>query len=233
MTWTEFALRLGIALLLGSAVGLERQWRQRMAGLRTSALVSNGAALFVMLSVMTPGETSPTRIAAQIVSGIGFLAGGVILREGANVRGLNTAATLWCAAAIGCLAGGGWFSQAFIGALMVLIANILLRPIGYKINQQSLKGTEIELCYRCIVICRSNDEAHIRALLLQAVSPNKMKLRALHSEDMEETPDKVEVEANLVTQERDDKLLETIVSRLSLEPGVSGVSWRIIEEEYG
>jgi putative Mg2+ transporter-C (MgtC) family protein len=186
-----------------------------------------------MLSAMTPDEASPTRIAAQVVSGIGFLAGGVILREGANVRGLNTAATIWCAAAIGCLSGSGWFSQAFIGALGVLVANILLRPIGHRINQQPLKGTEIELCYRCSVVCREPVEAHIRALLLQAVSPSQMKLRALHSEDIEETPDKVEVEADLLTQERDDAFLETIVSRLSLEKGVTAVSWRIIEEEYG
>jgi putative Mg2+ transporter-C (MgtC) family protein len=233
MTWVDFAIRLAMALLLGSVVGLERQWRQRMAGLRTSALVSTGAALFVMLSVMTPDEASPTRIAAQVVSGIGFLAGGVILREGANVRGLNTAATIWCAAAIGCLTGGGWFSQAFIGALAVLVANILLRPIGYHINQQPLKGTDVELCYRCSVVCRDNHEAHIRALLLQAVTSSKMKLQALHSEDITDTPNKVEVEADLVTQQRDDAFLETIVSRLSLEPGVSAVSWRIIEEEYG
>ncbi|WAL58883.1 MgtC/SapB family protein [Thermocoleostomius sinensis] len=233
MTWVDFAIRLAMALLLGSVVGLERQWRQRMAGLRTSALVSTGAALFVMLSVMTPDEASPTRIAAQVVSGIGFLAGGVILREGANVRGLNTAATIWCAAAIGCLTGGGWFSQAFIGALAVLVANILLRPIGYHINQQPLKGTDVELCYRCSVVCRDNHEAHIRALLLQAVTSSKMKLRALYSEDITDTPNKVEVEADLVTQQRDDAFLETIVSRLSLEPGVSAVSWRIIEEEYG
>ncbi|MBF2002063.1 MAG: MgtC/SapB family protein [Synechococcales cyanobacterium C42_A2020_086] len=233
MSWIEFTLRLGVALLLGSVVGLERQWRQRMAGLRTSALVSTGAALFVLLSVMTPEEASPTRIAAQVVSGIGFLAGGVILREGANVRGLNTAATIWCAAAIGCLAGSGWFTQAFIGTLVILVANILLRPIGYRINQQPLKGTEVELCYRCSVICSSKHEAHIRALLLQAVNPSRMRLRALHSEDLESTPDKVEVEADLVTQERDDAFLETIVSRLSLETGVSAVSWQIIEEEYG
>jgi putative Mg2+ transporter-C (MgtC) family protein len=101
MVWTDFTLRLMGAFTLGSAIGLERQWRQRMAGLRTTALVSTGASLFVMLSVLTPGDASPTRVAAQIVSGIGFLCGGVILRDGASIRGLNTAATIWCAAAIG------------------------------------------------------------------------------------------------------------------------------------
>jgi len=113
----EFALRLAVAFLLGSALGFERQWRQRMAGLRTNTLVATGSALFVMLSVLTPDDASPTRISAQVVSGIGFLAGGVILKEGLSVRGLNTAATIWCAAAIGALAGAGFISEAFMGAI--------------------------------------------------------------------------------------------------------------------
>ena len=233
MTWLDFTIRLTVAFLLGSVIGLERQWRQRMAGLRTNTLVCVGAALFVMLSTMTPGDSSPTRIAAQVVSGIGFLGGGVILKEGATIRGLNTAATLWCAAAIGTFSGSGLILEAFIGAVAILIANILLRPLGYKINQQPLKGTEVQLCYRCSVVCRSQHEAHVRALLLQVVNNGTMGLRSLHSEDLEETPDRVEVEADLVTQDRNDAFLEQIVSRLSLEPEVSAVSWRIIEQEYG
>ncbi|HBX2732297.1 TPA: magnesium transport protein MgtC, partial [Klebsiella pneumoniae] len=83
------------AMLLGALIGAERQWRQRMAGLRTNALVATGAAVFI-LSAMSASPDSPGRIAAQIVSGIGFLGAGVIMRDGMNVRGLNTAATLWC-----------------------------------------------------------------------------------------------------------------------------------------
>ncbi|HIK46172.1 MAG TPA: MgtC/SapB family protein [Leptolyngbyaceae cyanobacterium M65_K2018_010] len=233
MTWTEFTLRLLVAFMLGSALGLERQWRQRMAGLRTNTLVATGAALFVMLSVLTPGDSSPTRIAAQVVSGIGFLGGGVILREGLTVRGLNTAATLWCAAAVGSLAGAGLLFQAGMGTGAVLVANLLLRPLGYRINQQPLRGTELELCYRCDVVCRTQDEAHIRALLLQAVGGSTLQLRSLYSEDREDTPDRVRVEAELVTQERNDAFLEQIVSRLSLEPGVISIRWRIIEQEFG
>ncbi|MCS6812856.1 MAG: MgtC/SapB family protein [Cyanobacteria bacterium] len=233
MTSIEFVLRLAVAFLLGSALGLERQWRQRMAGLRTNTLVATGAALFVMLSVLTPGDSSPTRIAAQVVSGIGFLGGGVILREGLTVRGLNTAATLWCAAAIGSLAGAGLLFHAGVGTVAVLAANLLLRPLGYRINQQPLKGTELELCYRCDVVCRTQDESHIRALLLQAVVGGNLRLRSLYSEDLEDTPDRVSVEAELVTQERNDAFLEQMVSRLSLEPGVIAIRWRIIEQEFG
>lgn len=233
MSQKEFIIRMIVAFLLGSIIGLERQWRQRMAGLRTNTLVATGAALFVMLSALTPGDSSPTRVAAQVVSGIGFLGGGVILREGLSVRGLNTAATLWCAAAIGSLSGAGLLFHASAGTIAVLAANLLLRPLGYRINQQPLKGTELELCYRCEVICRAKDEAHVRALLLQTVAGGKVMLRSLYSEDLEDTPDRVSVEADLVTQERNDAFLEQIVSRLSLEPGVISISWRIIEQEFG
>lgn len=129
MTWIDFAIRLIIAFILGVGIGIERQWLKTRSVLKTNVLVTLGAAMFVMLSVMTPGDTSPTRIAAQVVSGIGFLGAGVILREGASVRGINTAATLWCAAAIGSLVGAGFLLQAYFGTLAVVGANLLLRPV--------------------------------------------------------------------------------------------------------
>ena len=114
----EIAIRLATALLVGVVIGVERQWRQRMAGLRTNALVSIGAAGFVVFSTTVSGDNSPTRVAAQIVSGIGFLGAGVILREGINIRGLNTAATLWCSAMVGTFAGAGQLIASLLaGAL--------------------------------------------------------------------------------------------------------------------
>src|SRR3974377_1721040 len=95
----SFVLGIGAALAMGLAIGVERQLGQHPAGLRTNALVCVGAALFVSLSRLMDHEASPTRIAAQVVSGIGFLGGGVILREGLNVKGMTTAATIWCSAA--------------------------------------------------------------------------------------------------------------------------------------
>ena len=109
------------AMLLGAIIGAERQWRQRMAGLRTNALVATGAAVFILSSVSTSPD-SPGRIAAQIVSGIGFLGAGVIMREGMNIRGLNTAATLWCSAGIGVLCGLGQFWNAAMASLIILCA---------------------------------------------------------------------------------------------------------------
>ena len=130
MLWHHFAIRLGLALLLGAFIGAERQWRQRMAGLRTNSLVAGGAAMFVMLSALTSGADDSFRIAGQVVSGIGFLGAGVILRDGLNITGLNTAATLWCSAAIGTLAGYGMYGSALMGAIGVIATNVCLRPIG-------------------------------------------------------------------------------------------------------
>jgi putative Mg2+ transporter-C (MgtC) family protein len=106
-TIDQTAINLGVATLLGAAIGFERQWRQRMAGLRTNTLVAIGAASFVIFESLFPDNVSPTRVAAQVVSGIGFLGAGIIFREGLQVSGLNTAATLWCSAAVGLLAGSG------------------------------------------------------------------------------------------------------------------------------
>ena len=129
MIWIDFVLRLVIAFILGVGIGIERQWLKTRSVLKTNVLVTLGAAMFVMLSVMTPGDASPTRISAQVVSGIGFLGAGVILREGGSVRGLNTAATLWCAGAIGSLVGAGFLVQAYFGTVAVVGANLLLRPM--------------------------------------------------------------------------------------------------------
>jgi putative Mg2+ transporter-C (MgtC) family protein len=104
----QAAVNLAVATVLSATIGFERQWRQRLAGLRTNSLVAIGAASFVIFASLIPGEASPTRVAAQVVSGIGFLGAGLIFREGMSVRGLNTAATLWCSAAIGVLAGAGY-----------------------------------------------------------------------------------------------------------------------------
>lgn len=228
MQWVEFATPLGLAFFLGSIIGLERQWRQRMAGLQTNALVATGAVLFLWLSGYTPGDT---RIPAQIVSGVGFLGGGVILREGHGVRGINTAATLWCTAAIGCLVGSHLYIEAIMGTGAVLVVNLILRPLADLVNQQPIKGTELQLSYRCSIITHSQHEVQVRALLMQVVSTGVMRLRSLQSEDIE-TPNKVEVKAYLVAQNHNHELLEQLVSQLSLQPEVSAVSWEVLEEAH-
>src|ERR1700691_3823990 len=134
MPIVDFVLRLGVALRLGACVGLERQWRQRMAGTRTNALVSAGAAAFVMCAFMVRDTSrSEAQIVSYVVSGVGFLGAGVIFKDAGSVRGLNTAATLWCSAAIGAISGLGRPLHALVLAAAVLVTNVVLRPLAYRL----------------------------------------------------------------------------------------------------
>jgi putative Mg2+ transporter-C (MgtC) family protein len=221
----DAALRLGLALLLGSAIGFERQWHQKMAGLRTNALVALGAAGFVFFSAMV-GQGDPTRVAAQVVTGIGFLGAGVILREGVNVHGLNTAATLWCSAMVGTFAGSGYLAPSLLAAAFVVGTNLFLRPLVRRMNRLALTATDAETHYTVEIACKAAEEAHMRSLLLHALSQAGLGLRRLDSEDIPDTS-KVTVTAQAVAARRNDTALEQVVGRLSLEPHVSAATWQV------
>jgi putative Mg2+ transporter-C (MgtC) family protein len=141
LSWPHVLLRLVIAAGLGGAIGFERELRERQAGLRTHLVVCVGSALFTLVSAYgfedfftaTGTRIDPTRIAAQIVSGIGFLGAGAIIRQGLSVRGLTTAATLWLVAAIGMAAGAGYYSGAIIATVGALLTLGPLRIVAYKI----------------------------------------------------------------------------------------------------
>jgi putative Mg2+ transporter-C (MgtC) family protein len=223
--WLSIVGRLGVALLLGSAIGFERQWHQKMAGLRTNALVALGASGFVVFGTLV-GEGNPTIIAAQVVTGIGFLGAGVILREGINVLGLNTAATLWCSAMVGTFAGGGFYVPSLAAASFVVATNLLLRPLVRQLNRRALISSDVETQYSVEVVCKSAEEAHTRSLLLHALSQAGLGLRRIESEDIPDTS-KVKVVAQAVCATRNDSALEQIVGRLSLEPYVSAATWQI------
>lgn len=204
-SFADSALRLAVALLLGSAIGFERQWNQKMAGLRTNALVALGACGFVVFSGLV-GQGDPTRVAAQVVSGIGFLDAGIILRAGINVHGLNTAATLWCSAMVG--------------------TNLLLRPLVRRINRLSVTSADGETSYTVEIVVRAAEEAHVRSLLLHQLSQAGLGLRRLDSEDIDGTGN-VRVSALAMASASNNAALEQIVGRLSLEPQVSGASWQV------
>jgi putative Mg2+ transporter-C (MgtC) family protein len=143
LNWDELLLRLALAAVLGGLIGVERELREREAGLRTHLLVALGSALFTIVGAygfhafLESGQSvvraDPTRIAAQIVTGIGFLGAGAIIRQGLSVRGLTTAATLWVVAAVGLAAGAGYYSAATITTAVVLVALWPLRIIAYRI----------------------------------------------------------------------------------------------------
>jgi putative Mg2+ transporter-C (MgtC) family protein len=223
-----FSGRLFTALFLGAVVGLERQWRQRMAGTRTNALVAAGASAFVMAGLLLksdPGASS--RMASYVVSGVGFLGAGVIFKDSTNIRGLNTAATIWCSAAIGVLAALGAPQLSIVLAVAVIFTNTVLRPIAYRLHPVLPEAISIETQYEINLVCRNSDEVHLRALLLSTISQLQVMLQAIHSEDVEST-DRMRIRAALSMDGRHNEVLEQVVRRLSLEPSVSAVSWSIV-----
>lgn len=132
------ALRVLIAAALGAALGLEREWRGKEAGLRTNTLIAIGAALFTVVSVMFTGD--PARVAAQVVTGVGFLGAGAIMRTGANVQGLTTAAMIWVNAAIGVAAGAGYIRLAVLCAAITLVAMLALIPLDRLFDPRKKAG---------------------------------------------------------------------------------------------
>ena len=217
--------RLGLALVLGSAIGFERQWHQKMAGLRTNALVALGSCGFVVFSAMVePGD--PTRVAAQVVTGIGFLGAGIILREGINVHGLNTAATLWCSAMVGTFAGGGFWGPSLVAAGFVVGTNLCLRPLVSLINRRTVLSNDVETHYTVTLTCKSVEEAQLRSLLLHSLSQASLGLRRVESADIPDTA-KVNITAQAIASKRNDAALEQIVGRLSLEPNISAATWQV------
>ncbi|CAJ1497944.1 MgtC/SapB family protein [[Mycobacterium] kokjensenii] len=218
----EFTLRLAVGLGCGALIGLERQWRARMAGLRTNALVAAGATLFVLYAVGV--EPNSTRVASYVVSGVGFLGGGVILREGFNVRGLNTAATLWCSAAVGVLAAAGDLVFALIGTGAIVGTHLLLRPLGRLIDRdQYVEEDEPQSPYEVQVICRPKSEKYLRAQIVQHTASNDLILRGIHT--VRSGEDNIALTASMLSDSRAPDRLERLVGELSLQPGVYAVQW--------
>ena len=231
-TWLELLIRLGSACLLGALIGAERQWRQRTAGLRTYSLVAIGAALFVLLAPLTGVREEATRVAAQVVSGVGFLGAGVLMRTGLTVHGLNTASTIWCSAAVGVLAGSGYYAAASLGTIFVLIINIFLRPVADWVGRHSKDKGERVIQYGIQLICRDRQESRVRTLLIQLLTGSSLTLHEIESAVGKDDKHTV-IKATLSATERDDAKIEQITSRLSLERDVVGVSWQALPGTSG
>jgi putative Mg2+ transporter-C (MgtC) family protein len=230
MDHVEFTIRIAAALVLGAAIGLERQWHHRLAGTRTNALVSTGAAAFVALSGMATGDSGTTRIAAQVVSGVGFLGAGVIFKEGLNIHGLTTAATLWCAAAVGTLAGSGFLVASVIVAALVVAANVLLRPLSHFLDRVPPQS-ELTVAYALAVTCAGAAEAEVRARLLEAAAQDGSTVQALRSVSGGEA-EVVRLEASVVVHRRGADVIERLARRVSDHPGVIRVSWEVSQETH-
>lgn len=199
ITLIDFIVRTGCAFLMGTLIGMERQYRQHSAGLRTNVLVAVGAA--------------------QIVSGIGFLGGGLILKEGFTVRGLNTAATIWCSAACGTLAGVGMYLEAFVLVACVLITHCVFRPLGTFILKLNTKMYH----YTVRAECMKHSADRTQQFLMDMLAFNKnIKVNALFYKG---AGDKVVVCCDMQILGEHKSLLDLVVSRLRSRPDVFSAGW--------
>ena len=221
-----------LAFVLGGVIGFERQMRQRTAGLRTNALVAVGAAVFVDLAVQVSaqhGGPGPMQVIAYVISGIGFLGAGAIMKEGANISGLNTAATLWGSAAVGACAGAGLMAQALLAAGYVLAANTLLRPIVNRINRRPLREETSEATYTVYVICERSRRAEVLEALAERLEAAHYPARDLQQHPFGQADS--ELEAVLFATAVVPEELDAVMLELEALPGVSQAFWNASSED--
>jgi putative Mg2+ transporter-C (MgtC) family protein len=219
----DTALSLATAFILGSLIGFERQFRQRTAGLRTNVLVAVGAAVFVDMANRLTGHEGAVHVVAYVVSGIGFLGAGVIMREEGNVRGLNTAATLWGSAAVGACAGADLLLEAVLGATFVLTANTVLRPLVDRINRQPLDTLAVEVTNTVYVIAQRTQQREALRLLEATLETAGYGTRDLVVHAFGD--DAVEIEAVLLATAVDGDHLDRLIRQLAEQPCISQAFW--------
>ena len=213
------------AFILGSLIGLERQVRQRTAGLRTNTLVAVGAAVFVDMANRLDGSGGAVRVVAYVVSGIGFLGAGAIMKEGANVTGLNTAATLWGSAAV----GADLLGEALIAALFVLASNTLLRPVVNRINRQPISEEASEATYVVRVICSRAARPEVMDQLLLLLEAANYPVRDVDQHPF--GPADTEIGATLYATAVEPAELDRVVEDLESLDGVQQAFWNATAEE--
>lgn len=216
MSYSSFLIRISISFILSLLIGLERQMRGRAIGLRTNVLVSIGSFLFVSFSFLnTSGDIS--RIASQVVSGIGFLGAGVILKDGLNIRGLNTAATMWCDAAIGVLCAGGFLIEALIGSSLILFSNIVLRYFTHKFLNKHIRKHN----YDFVILCHKSNENNIKSLLAKIINRNEITLTNINTE---EKNDYKLITLSLFTNSHYNHIIDTLIGKLMSDSRILSLS---------
>jgi len=222
------AIDLGVAFALGGLIGFERQWRQRTAGLRTNVLVAAGAAAFVDLGMRVARADGQSRIIAYVVSGIGFLGAGVIMKEGAQIRGINTAATLWASAAVGAFAGAGQLAEAVLVAAFVLAGNTLLRPVVHYIARRPISPEGTEALYRVHVVVRPEAVSAARDLLFEELESHHYPIREIAI--LSEGEEVVELAAVLVPTTAKPQDLDAIIGHLKHHSSIESATWTVSTE---
>ena len=224
-TYVDTLFSYAIALVLGALIGAERQYRQRTAGLRTNALVALGASAFADLAQKLGGDIEAIKVISYTVSGIGFLGAGVIMKEGMNVRGLNTAATLWCSAAVGSCAGTDMAAEAATLTVFIVAGNTLLRPLVNAINRIPLAGGSLEATYSVLVTTEPNMAAALRDELIDHLE--LMRYPVAETAIVERSEDLAEIRATLVSTAAVDADLDAIVAHLGKSHEVRHATWEV------
>lgn len=221
-------INLGLALLLGAVIGLERQIKQRHSGLVTHGLVALGAAAYASLPYSL-GLGGDLRMGSQVVTGIGFLGAGLIIKDGASIKGLSTAATIWSTGAVGVLTGYGMWPLAIETAFFIVCLNISLPRIAALVNRYSFVEPENEQFYLVKFRCPAESEIPVRALLIQTLDLKKLRFHAIRSHHIEGS-NETEIEATLFAGKEDDRLVEALVAQMSLRSGITSTSWLKLED---
>ena len=219
----DSAVSLLVAFLLGTLIGAERQYRQRSAGLRTNTLVAIGAAAFVDLGQRLGGSVEAVRVVSYVVSGVGFLGAGVIMKDGLNIRGLNTAATLWCSAAVGACAGADMAAEAAMVTVFILAANMLLHPLVDMINRAPIDEQSVEAKFELLVTTSPERLPDVRRSLLERLNAAKYPVRDIEVEERGDSA--MEVVAILVPTAAIPGELDAVVAAMLKQPGVTHATW--------
>ena len=214
----EFTIRLFACLMLSMIIGIERQYRHGSVGLRTNVLVGIGAFLFNYATYGFIGHDQ-SRIASGIVSGIGFLGAGMIIKNNNRIKGLNTAATLWCVAAIGILTSMGLVLEALIGTFFVLLSNVLLRLVSLFIMDK-VKVLYKENCFIKIT-CDKDSEVIVRNGISEFAEKNQIQLISMEKNLV--SKNSILLEVTFLTSRVEE--VEVLVSNISAELGVSSLTW--------
>lgn len=183
----DFLYAVAFSLVLGSIVGVERQWHRRLVDLKTNALVSLGACLFMLVTKTEDGFTEPVRMAAQIVIGVGFIGGGILFRDGAQTKGINTAATLWCCAAVGTLCGLGRWSEATTASLFIVAANTLLRKLAQLLNLKMGLNDTLTNQVHLDLTCDSFEVSNVRRKVESLIRDAGADVRAIAQKSVSES----------------------------------------------
>ena len=219
----DTAVSLSTAFLFGGLIGLERQYRQRTAGLRTNILVAVGAAIFVDAANRLTGHDGAIHVMAYVVSGIGFLGAGVIIREEGNVRGINTAATLWASGAVGACAGADLILEAGLATLFILAANTLLRPLVRFINKQPLDTESVEVTNSVYIITPKHAQKIALKQFIETLE--KAGYQAQDVEVHQFGNDEVEIRAVLTDAAVDGDAMDVLIDQIASKDYVNQAFW--------